>query len=151
MGGVQAGDGHVQSPNVTDGPAEAGVSEILVVDDNDLVRDMCALVLRRAGHLTHAVESGAAALAVLADHPGIEVVLTDLGLPGEPSGPALVEGLLQREPAVGVVAMSGHADLAGRVADAVATLAKPFSMDELLGAVDLAVDVTRRRRGEVQP
>jgi DNA-binding NtrC family response regulator len=146
MGGVRGDDGHVQSPNVTDGDAAGRASEILVVDDNDLVRDMCALVLRRAGHVTHAVESGAAALAALGEHGGIEVVLTDLGLPGEPSGPALVQGLLQREPAIGVVAMSGHADLAGRVADTVATLAKPFSMDELLGAVDLAVDVTRRRR-----
>ena len=131
---------------MTDGDPDSRTSEILVVDDNDLVRDMCALVLRRAGHLTHAVDSGGAAFAALAAHPGIEVVLTDLGLPGQPSGTSLVGTLVQRVPPVGVVAMSGHADLAARVGDSVATLAKPFSMDELLGAVDHALDVTRARR-----
>jgi DNA-binding NtrC family response regulator len=131
---------------VTEPGDETATSEILVVDDNDLVRDMCALVLRRAGHHTHVVDSGAAAIAALGEHPGIEVVVTDLGLPGAPAGAALVADLVRREPPLGVVAMSGDADLAGRVGDAVATLAKPFSRDELLGAVDHALDVVRARR-----
>ena len=121
-----------------------GALAVLVVDDHDLVRSMCDLVLRRHGVDATALGSGAEAVRWLGAHD-VDVVVTDVVLPGDVSGADLVALAAARVPPVGVVAMSGYADVAERVGGAVVVLRKPFTADELVAAVRQASDDARAR------
>ena len=108
---------------------------ILVVEDDAEVRQVATEMLESAGYAVRAVASGPRALtAVAAERPAL--ILLDLGLP-------MMDGwqVLQRLQAEGdmplVVLMTAYSHLAARALDAgaVATMLKPFAMDDLLSLV----------------
>jgi CheY-like chemotaxis protein len=87
-----------------------GTESVLVVEDEQLVREFAARVLSRLGYHVHAVESGAAAIAhATAPEMQVDLILTDVVLP-ELSGPALVEELERRGIGPRIVDMSGYTD-----------------------------------------
>jgi DNA-binding NarL/FixJ family response regulator len=112
------------------------VSQILVVDDDPVVRGLAAEILHDAGHEVLAAESGEAGLALL---ERADLLLCDVGLPGL-SGEALVETARAGRPDLPVVFMTGDADESRP-----GLLAKPFSAPELLGAVAAALGDRRFR------
>jgi DNA-binding response OmpR family regulator len=72
---------------------------ILVVEDEALVRDVVAQVLRRAGYAVVAAATGAEAEAVCRGHPGaLDLLLVDVGLP-DASGTDLARRLRAVRPA----------------------------------------------------
>lgn len=82
---------------------------ILIVDDEDGVRGMLAVVLRRDGHRILCADSGEAALQQIAADPGIELVLTDLRM--EPmDGLALLRALRERHTDAFTVMMTAFAE-----------------------------------------
>ncbi len=111
--------------------------EVLVVDDEPVVRDIVARVLAAAGMRAVGVASGEDALAheALAD---CRLVICDLMLPGL-SGLDLLSAIRARRPDLPVLAITGYAtrEVADRSESAGATmfLAKPFDHDELLEKV----------------
>ena len=109
------------------------MSRILVVDDNELVRNMTDLVLRSSGHDTLTADSATVALGLLDD--SIDAVVTDLTMPGEMDGGDLVGHVRERFPSIGIVVISGYSVEAGRFDDAVEILNKPFGVDQLSAAV----------------
>jgi two-component system cell cycle sensor histidine kinase/response regulator CckA len=121
-------------------PANAGV--VFVVDDDPLIRSIVARVLSRAGRTARTYSDAEAALAALTtcgDSP--ELVITDVSMPGELDGIALAARVSERLPGVPIVLMSGDsASLArvGRATGVTATLAKPFSLEQLGEALGLA-------------
>ncbi len=112
---------------------EAGPT-VLIVEDNDLVRDMCTTVLRESGRTVVATGDSDDALRLL-DEGGFAVVVTDLSLPGSISGLDLVRTLCAREPRLGVVVTTGRLDEPGAVDPSVEVVMKPFGIDQLLAAV----------------
>jgi DNA-binding NtrC family response regulator len=110
------------------------MTNVLVVDDNELVRNMSDMVLRQYGHETITADSAAAALAVLGTRD-VDVVVTDLTMPGELDGSDLVEQLRRRYPSVGVVVVTGYAVHPSTFDDTVVVLSKPFGVDQLVQAV----------------
>ena len=107
--------------------------KVLVVEDDDMVRDYAQLVLSALGYEPLAVGDGTAALRTLDEHRDIGLLLTDIGLPGM-SGPALAAEARRRRPGLPVLFASGSVDCAGhaeRVPEGEAVLAKPYRKADL--------------------
>jgi signal transduction histidine kinase/CheY-like chemotaxis protein len=117
---------------------------VLVVDDEDRVRDVVAKVLTRAGYAVHTAANGVEALRFLASHPHpIDLVLTDVMMPEMGAG-ELTHELRTVRPQTKVLYMSGYADdrivLEGLDRSGDALLEKPFTPDELLDRVRDVLD-----------
>lgn len=138
---------HEESPEQAGDAVSTGGATVLVVEDQEPVRRVTTRILERHGFETLSARDGEEALTVIADHRGpIDLVLTDVGLP-DTDGTKLVSEILDRSPDVKVSYMSGRSDeeVLGRMAresDRV-FLEKPFSVQELLGAVRLAMQGER--------
>ncbi|MBR45093.1 MAG: hypothetical protein CMM31_01115 [Rhodospirillaceae bacterium] len=109
----------------------AGAGEtILVVEDNEAVREIAEELLDELSYLTVSADSGPAALAVLKRDAPIDLLLTDVVLPGVMNGPMLAEEIRRLSRATPIVFMTGYAketrdDLAGPDGQ-VRLLQKPF-------------------------
>ncbi len=131
-------------PGMIPPPLIRGSATILLVEDEDAVRELVRKTLERQGFTVHAAANGSAALALAAtlDTP-IHLVITDVVLP-ELTGRDLVDRLQLTHPAIGVVYMSGYTGdtLADRgvLGPEVRFLAKPFSTRDLLKTVQEALD-----------
>lgn len=111
-------------------------SRILVVDDNDALRENLVEALELEGFAVVAAASGESALEHLAAEPPPGVVLLDLMMPGM-SGRDLLS-LIRANPrleAVRVVITTGLSGPRARVAHADAVLMKPFGVKELLAVL----------------
>ncbi len=107
--------------------------KILVVEDDEMVRDYTLLVLSSLGYEPLAAGDGQEALRALAAHCDIGLMLTDIGLPGM-SGSSLAAEVRRRRPGLPVLFASGSVDGAGQadhVPDGEAVLAKPYRKAEL--------------------
>jgi PAS domain S-box-containing protein len=86
-----------------------GEETILLVEDDDAVRRICAAMLLRFGYRVLPSASGQAALRIWEQNPGaIDLLLSDVILPGGISGLELAEQLLKKRPSLAVVIMSGN-------------------------------------------
>lgn len=107
---------------------------ILVVEDDPSVRMLCLRELAALGFRTLSASDGPNALDIAAKSARIDLVLTDIVMPGGMNGSELATTLKTQRPDLKVVFMSGyHADVLADLIrdDAVNLLAKPFSMAEL--------------------
>jgi CheY-like chemotaxis protein len=116
----------------------AGTATILLVEDDDAVREMTRRILVEAGFSCLDAAGGDAALALYTESPGdVDLLVTDVAMPGM-SGPELAERVGD---AIPVLFMSG--DPGGAAADlppgSPPLLEKPFGPDELLAAVRAAL------------
>lgn len=115
-------------------------AKILIVDDEQFVRDLLGKILRRSGHDVQVVPGGEEALRLLAAEP-FDVVVTDVVMPGM-DGFDLLRRIKALHPGVRVVVLTGYArkqsisDFLLYGADEY--LAKPFQVPELLAAVERA-------------
>lgn len=82
---------------------------ILVVEDETAVRRLLVNVLSSVGYRIESVSEGALALRILEDDPEIDLVLTDLSMPGM-KGQDVAEWVVRKRPDVKVVCMSGSPD-----------------------------------------
>jgi CheY-like chemotaxis protein len=118
-------------------------SKVLVVEDDEMVRDYAQAVLSSLGYEPLAVGDGSAALRVLDEQSDIRLLLTDVGLPGM-SGPALAAEARRRKPGLPVLFASGSIDSAGRadpIPEGEAVLAKPYRKADLAEKLRLLLGV----------
>jgi two-component system cell cycle sensor histidine kinase/response regulator CckA len=117
-------------------PSAAGGSEtILLVEDEDSVRQLVRETLESRGYRVLEAENGAAALALAAAHSDpIHLIITDVVMPGL-SGHELVQQLIPARPTIKVLYLSGYAQEAFATpgaSDAPKTfLQKPFTLQSL--------------------
>ena len=98
---------HVK-PSISE-PMTGGDETILVVEDEEEVRDFVVEVLKSYGYQTIVAKSGNEALELWSQHRGqIDLLLTDMVMPGALSGRQLGERLLAEDPALKVVYSSGY-------------------------------------------
>ena len=100
---------------------------ILVVDDEDELRELVLHVLERAGHTVTCARSGLDAGAILAKQT-FDVVVTDMLMPDQ-DGLELITELKTKYPATKIVAMSGGGQIGS---DQYLSMAKGFGADVLL-------------------
>ena len=121
-------------------PSSAKVVSILVVDDDEGIRDLLAFGLRRAGFDVLEAASGEAALG-LVEGEAISLVLLDIGLPGI-SGTDVVRALRARPQTatLPVILMTGSGEVdslvTGLGAGADDFVAKPVRLDELVARIE---------------
>jgi DNA-binding response OmpR family regulator len=122
----------------------SGGETILLVEDEDEVRDLAQLVLLRQGYKVLEARNGEKAIRLAADHPGpIHLLLTDVVMPGL-SGATVAERLAETYPDLRVLFMSGYTDDAiahhGVLESGIAFLSKPFSSMDLARKVRAVLD-----------
>jgi len=138
--------GHVAAPTRY-APASAKGNEtvVLLAEDEPAVTTVLVRALREAGYVVIAAESGDAALAAFEAAERVDVVLTDIVMPGNLQGPALVGELRKRDPALPAVFMSGYANEATVHGNGLRPedirLMKPVSRSDLLAALRQALAV----------
>jgi CheY-like chemotaxis protein len=101
---------------------------VLVVDDDEDIRELAAEVVDRMGHRALQAPNGGAALVLLDEHPEISVLLTDVVMPGM-SGQELVARALQSLPHLRILMTSGC--VSGPPLERVPFLAKPWRLSDL--------------------
>ncbi len=112
---------------------------ILVVEDDPSVRTLCLRELTSLGFRTLEAKDGPTALQVFDSAPRVDLLLTDIVMPGGMNGNEVATALVARDPKLKVVFMSGyHADILTDLIRDVNThlLSKPFSMHELSVLLD---------------
>ena len=110
-------------------PDPPAVSTILVVDDEVLIRLAIVEELRSEGLMAVEAASGDEAILILKTANTIGLVITDVHMPGNMDGYALVAWLRQEMPHIKVIIMSGRAVVEG-VADC--GYAKPVNLRALV-------------------
>ncbi|HYD64350.1 ATP-binding protein [Azospirillum sp.] len=118
----------------TPAAAPAGGATVVVVEDEDLVRAFMVETLRRIGYTVHEAADGPAALALFARLPTVDLLLTDVGLPGM-NGRQLAEAIQAERPGLKVLFVSGYTRNAivhnGTLDPGVMLLSKPFTAQML--------------------
>jgi signal transduction histidine kinase len=136
----EAEDSHQVEAPATMPPAR---SMVLIVEDNDSVRDVAAAMLEEMGLDVATATSGATGLAALESNPAIALVLSDVIMSGGMNGPELVAKARRLRPDLKILFMSGYAPGSVRLIqdlpDSVELVSKPFSRDELTSKVKRAL------------
>ena len=122
-----------------DSPVPRGEETILLVEDEQALREVTRRILKGAGYQVIVAENGPKALVAASEHAGsIDLLLSDVIMPQMP-GPQLAKELLAERPSVRVLLMSGFAqpilDSGGHLDAGMALIEKPFSGPGLLAKV----------------
>ena len=126
------------------GASLRGSETVLVVEDEDVVRDLVRSVLRMHGYNVLEASHGVDALQVIGDYPDrVHLVLTDLVMP-RMGGLQLAEQVAQLHPGTKMLYMSGYTDSVvfreGVFDLNLAFLQKPFSPDALVAKIRSVLD-----------
>jgi signal transduction histidine kinase len=113
-----------------------GSATVLVVEDEAAVREIAVAILRSLGYRVLEAQDGAEGLLVFGAHAAeVELLLTDVVLPGMMRGRDLAERIVAIRPEVKVLYMSGYTENSivhhGRLDDGVQLLGKPFKREQL--------------------
>jgi two-component system cell cycle sensor histidine kinase/response regulator CckA len=132
---VDAVEADIAAPAVAPVVRPAGGTQtILVVEDEDGVRVLARKLLERQGYTVLVAANVTEALQVFEENPAIDLLLTDVVMPGA-SGPELTRQLIEQRPALKVIYMSGYTEDAivkhGVLEPGIAFLNKPFTSQTL--------------------
>jgi DNA-binding NtrC family response regulator len=124
---------------MNDSPARSDENPftVLLAEDEPMLRAVVRETLRRAGYTVIEAGDGTAGLAILQSDDPIDVLLTDVKMPGL-NGYQLAEAGLSLRPAMKVILMTGYADEAmpDAIRDAsIPMLRKPFNFANLAGSI----------------
>jgi PAS domain S-box-containing protein len=107
---------------------------VLLVDDDDLVRESQTVLLETLGHAVRAAASGEEGLAALEEGLEPDVVILDMNMPGL-GGPGTLDLLRRSRPRVPVLVATGRVDQSAldlvRAHEGVTLMPKPFEIEEL--------------------
>ncbi len=127
------------------GPAALprGNETILVVDDNHAVRTAATRILTSLGYVVLEAESGTAAIRVIEQASTVDLLFSDVVMPGDLNGPALAERALALRPELAVLLTSSYAntEATAQMSPLVGTiLAKPYRRSNLAMRVRAVLD-----------
>lgn len=127
---------------VDDTSADASVGTVLLVDDDEEVASLVGEMLEHLGYrVTHAA-SATDALGTLANECKVDIVFSDVMMPGGMNGVDLAREIRTRALGVPVLLTSGYAEAAQKsaAAEGVHVLAKPYRLEELATALREAIE-----------
>jgi CheY-like chemotaxis protein len=124
-------------------PAGDAQGTILLVEDDEDVRRFTVEVLRQLGYRVLSAGDAATALKALEENPDVDLLFTDIGLPGGMNGRQLADEALSRRPQLKLLFTTGYTRNAvihhGRLDAGVALIHKPFSQSDLAAKVKQAL------------
>lgn len=109
---------------------------VLLVEDDPLVRSVVAPALTGAGYRVELVENGEQAMARLKSAGGIDLVFSDIVMPGSVSGTDLTKWLRDYYPEVGIVLASGYVEHQTPLRG-IRILSKPYQIKDMLQALEV--------------
>ena len=122
-------------------PSKKNGADVLVIDDDAIMRDLVADWLEAAGYRVRKATSCRAWIGQILGEDAPGLIVTDMFMPG-PCGPEAIAKLKKRHPGTGLIAVSGHFNSgqgmsaeAALAAGADRALAKPIKRADLLRAV----------------
>ena len=121
-----------------------GTETILVVEDDDALRSYTVETLAELGYRVLPATNGAVALEILDSGNDIDLLFTDVVMPGGLNGRQLADEAVRRRPGLKVLFTTGYTRNAivhhGRLDPGVEMVGKPFSSDELIRKVRAILD-----------
>jgi two-component system, NtrC family, sensor kinase len=136
-----------QAPSLA--PVQSSGTVLLVEDNND-VAEVAASLLRDLGYRVRSVASTQAAIAALRLDPEVDLVFSDILMPGGKSGLDLAEQINERYPDVPVLLATGYsASAQAAVARGVVVLQKPYDLESLRRHISEAIERAKRRQPQV--
>jgi CheY-like chemotaxis protein len=120
----------------TDHAADRGDGEtVVVIDDEPMVRMILVTVLEEAGYRVIECSDGASGLKVLSSDVQVDLLITDVGLPGGLNGRQVADAARATRPHLKVLFVTGYAENAvvgnGHLEPGMEVLTKPFTMAAL--------------------
>ncbi len=119
--------------------AQGAGETVLVVDDEPTVRMLVSDVLRELGYVPLEAEDAASGLRLLESDRRIDLLISDVGLPGGMNGRQMVDASRAARPHLNVLFITGYAENAllgsGALEPGMSVLTKPFSVDVLAARV----------------
>ena len=117
--------------------------KVLLVEDSEGLRELARRLLQRQGYEVLIASNAQEALRLFDQNPSIDVLLTDVVMPGA-SGPELTRRLVAQRPGLKVIYMSGHTEEAvnqhGVIKRGIAFLHKPFNSEVLARKIRETLD-----------
>jgi CheY-like chemotaxis protein len=121
-----------------------GTETILLVEDDDALRAYAADILQELGYHVLSASHGAGALETLDRGGHVDLLLTDVVMPGGLNGRQLADKAVAKRPGLRVLYMTGYTRNAivhhGRLDPGVNMISKPFSFEELAARVRARLD-----------
>jgi hypothetical protein len=130
----------IEAPLVREAPTARGRGNILLVEDDDMVRELTRSMLQALGYTVMSAESARVALS-LCESPDrkIDLLLSDLVMP-DMKGPELRDRARLARPGLDVLFMTGYATASESLrGESVSVIQKPFTMAELGRQVETAL------------
>jgi PAS domain S-box-containing protein len=121
--------------SIADGNPPAGQETVLVVEDDPEVQEIAGLLLQQLGYRVLFAESASAALQLLGSGEVVDLVFTDVVMPGELDGLALARRVKETFPDIAILLTSGYARSANTLEAGFSIVRKPYQVSILARAV----------------
>ena len=122
-----------------------GNESVLVVEDDDMVRDYVTTQLESLGYLVHEAASGLAALEILETNGPVDLLFTDMVMPGRMTGRELADEVTRRFPDTRILFTSGYTEKTGdghlSLPAGIHLLSKPYYSQDLARRVREILDL----------
>jgi PAS domain S-box-containing protein len=137
------------------GPVTGGSETILVAEDDEQVLETTVAVLNNLGYRVLKARDAASAFTVIESGIRVDLLFTDVVMPGPMKSPELARKARERQPDIAVIFTSGYTDNAivhgGRLDPGVELLSKPYTLDSLARKVRQVLSSRTQRRSEPAP
>jgi CheY-like chemotaxis protein len=140
-GPAKAGVTTEPAPGAIPGARALAATRVLLVDDEDLVRQILSENLHDAGCDVVVAVNGSQALALLAAEKAVDALVTDLSMPGM-DGVALIRAAQERRPGLPAVLLTGYAGddaalaVSGAISGSFSLLRKPVGIGQLMDRIN---------------
>jgi CheY-like chemotaxis protein len=128
-------DAESQPAQLTEAPRAQAGETVLIVDDDEAVRMLVTEVLQELGYGAIEAADGTSGLNVLQSNARIDLLITDVGLPGGMNGRQIADAARVRRPGLKVLFITGYAENAvvrdGYLEAGMQIMIKPFTMEAL--------------------
>src|SRR5512144_1391193 len=126
--------------------------KILIVDDEEMIRDLCLHILTAEGYQVTTASNGAAAFETL-NRNDMDLLITDIKMPGM-DGLDLFERVKQLNQDIVTIFITGHGTLDTAIESLMRGIdgfvLKPFTQEELLSAVERAITRSRLQKENIR-
>jgi signal transduction histidine kinase/ActR/RegA family two-component response regulator len=124
---------------------------VLLVEDDDEVAALVSEMLHQLGYEVTRASSAAAALGALADGRSIDIIFSDVMMPGGMNGLQLAREIQRRRSDIPILLTSGYSEAAVHEAQGVGVriLSKPYQLDELAVALNAVKSENVRRHAHI--
>ena len=116
-------------------PRDPSEATVLVVDDDQRVREIAVMTLEAEGYNVLEANNAQTALLLVSGNPAINLVFTDVIMPGTMSGVDLVKEILRLRPGLKIILVTGYRDKASALREGLADsssiglVIKPYDVD----------------------